>query len=79
MFSRRPSRLAYRMGLEPAYVFASTLSNTYISKAGIPVAIKLEQKKRYCGGVACIRFFLFHVLVFKIFCAVGALCMFSNF
>ena len=25
------------------------------------------------------RFFLFYVLVFKIFCAVGALCMFSYF
>ena len=24
-------------------------------------------------------FFLFHVLVFKLFCAVGALCMFSYF
>ena len=42
---------------------------------------KTNVKKNYIDNKVLVLwwFFLFYVLVFKIFCAVGALCMFSYF
>ena len=39
-----------------------------------------EMNRRYCDAIFFLFFCLFfYILVFKIFCAVGALCMFSYF
>ena len=48
--------LSYSMGLEPASVRASTLSNINISKTSWPIVIKFHQKHHLGGGFAALGF-----------------------
>ena len=50
--SRRLTRWAYRMGLEPASVRASTLSNMNISETSRPIMIKFYLKHHWGWGKA---------------------------
>ena len=58
--SRRLTRWAYRMGLEPASVRpcvrASTLSNMNISETSRPITIKFYLKHHWGGGKAALGF-----------------------
>ena len=54
--SRRLTRWAYRMGLEPASVRASTFSNMNISETSRPIAIKCYLKHHRGGGKAALGF-----------------------
>ena len=42
------------MGLEPASVLASTLSNINISETSRPIVIKFHQKHHWGGGLAAL-------------------------
>ena len=54
--SRRLTRWAYRMGLEPASVRASTLSNMNISETSRPITTKFYLKHHWGGGKAALGF-----------------------
>ena len=54
--SRRLTRWAYRMGLEPAFVRASTLSNINSSETSRPITIKFYLKHHWGGGKAALGF-----------------------
>ena len=54
--SRRLTRWTYRMGLEPASVRASTLSNMNISETSRPITIKFYLKHHWGGGKAALGF-----------------------
>ena len=54
--SRRLTRWAYRMGLEPASVRASTFSNMSISETSRPITIKCYLKHHWDGGKAALGF-----------------------
>ena len=44
------------MGLEPASVRPSTLSNINISETSWPIVIKFHQKQYWCRGLAALGF-----------------------
>ena len=54
--SRRLTRWAYRMGVEPASVRASTLSNMNISETSRPITTKFYLKHHWGGGKAALGF-----------------------
>ena len=54
--SRRLTRWAYRMGLEPVSIRASTLSNMNISETSRPITTKFYLKHHWGGGKAALGF-----------------------
>ena len=66
------------LGVTPLYIDVQTRIISFRTKLGNPNENKLCVTDR-SKSILLWWFFLFYVLVYKIFCAVGALCMFLYF